>query len=62
MKNKYSVLIQRFVNYIMSRRVTIMIEGDLDKKIRLYQSKKIQKENSTYSYSRVVNDIIRRNI
>lgn len=46
----------------MSRRVTIMIEGDLDKKIRLYQSKKIQKENSAYSYSRAVNDIIRKNI
>ena len=56
------VLIQKFENYIMSRRVTIMIDGNLDKKIRPYQSKKMKKENSNYSFSRAVNDIIRRNI
>ena len=36
-----------------------MIEDDLDKKIRAYQAKKMQKQNSTYSYSKAVNDIIR---
>ena len=46
----------------MSRRVTIMIDANLDKKIRSYQSKKMEKENSNYSFSRAVNDIIRRNI
>ncbi|MCV0392156.1 MAG: hypothetical protein K5790_02550 [Nitrosopumilus sp.] len=44
----------------MTRRVTIMIEDELDKKIRLFQAKKMQKQNSTYSYSRAVNDIIKK--
>jgi len=46
----------------MSRRVTIMIQDDLDKKIRAYQAKKIQKENSTYSYSKTVNELLRKAI
>ena len=46
----------------MGRRVTIMIEDGLDKKIRLYQAKKMQKENSTYSYSKAVNDIAKKSI
>jgi hypothetical protein len=46
----------------MSRRVTIMMEDELDKKVRAYQAKKMQKENSTYSYSKAVNDIVRKNI
>ena len=44
----------------MTRRVTIMIEDDLDKKIRLIQAKKMQKQNAAYSYSRAVNDIIKK--
>jgi len=46
----------------MARRVTIMIENDLDKKIRAYQAKKIQKENSTFSYSKTVNELLRKAI
>ncbi|WP_299292300.1 hypothetical protein [Nitrosopumilus sp.] len=46
----------------MVRRATIMIEDDLDKKIRSYQAKKMQKQNSTYSYSKAVNDIIRESL
>jgi len=37
-----------------------MIEDNLDKKIRQFQAKIIQKENSTYSYSRAVNDLLRK--
>ena len=44
----------------MPRRVTVMMEDDLDKKIRLFQAKKMQKENETYSYSKAVNDILRK--
>ena len=44
----------------MPRRVTVMIENNIDKKIRNYQSKIIQKKNSTYSYSRAVNDLLRK--
>ena len=47
---------------IMSRRVTIMIDEELDKKIRQFQAKKMQKENITYSYSKAINDLIRKSI
>ena len=44
----------------MGRRVTIMIDDSLDKKIRQIQTKIIEKENSTYSYSKAVNDLLRK--
>jgi len=44
----------------MSKRVTIMIENDLDKKIRLRQAKMILQEMSSYSYSRVLNEALRK--
>ena len=40
---------------IMTKRATIMIDEDLDKKIRLMQAKMIQKYNKSVSYSYVVN-------
>ena len=46
----------------MSKRVTIMIDDELDKKIRAFQAKKIQKDSTSYSYSKAVNDIIRKGI
>ncbi len=39
-----------------------MIDNDLDKKIRAYQSKKIQKENITFSYSKAINELLRKTI
>jgi len=44
----------------MARRVTIMIDDDLDKKTRMIQAKKIQQEQSSYSYSRVINETLRK--
>ena len=44
----------------MSRRVTIMIDDDLDKKIRMYQAKMLQKENTSFSYSKALNEILRK--
>ncbi len=44
----------------MSRRVTIVIDEELDKKLRLRQAKIIQQENSSCSFSRVVNDTLRK--
>jgi len=44
----------------MSKRVTIMIDKDLDKKLRLRQAKLIQQEQSLYSYSRVLNETLRK--
>ena len=46
----------------MSKRVTIMIDEDLDKKIRLMQAKIIQKESNHVSYSRVLNDLLRKGV
>lgn len=45
---------------IMSKRVTIMIDDDLDKKIRLRQAKMIQQEQTSYSYSKVLNETLRK--
>ena len=45
-----------------SRRVTIMIDDDLDKKLRLKQAKMIQQEQISYSYSRVVNETLRKSL
>jgi len=46
----------------MSKRITIMIDDDLDKKLRLRQAKMIQQEQSSYSYSRALNDTIRKSL
>jgi len=45
---------------IMSKRVTIMIDDDLDKKIRLRQAKLIQQEQASFSYSKVLNESLRK--
>jgi len=44
----------------MSKRVTIVIDEDLDKKLRLRQAKIIQQKHTAYSYSRVVNDALHK--
>lgn len=44
----------------MAKRVTIMIDDDLDKKLRLRQAKLIQQEQASYSYSKVLNETIRK--
>jgi len=44
----------------MSKRVTIMIDEDLDKKLRLRQAKLISQEQTTYSFSRVINETLRK--
>ena len=44
----------------MSKRITIVLDDDLDKKLRLLQAKIIQKENSSCSFSRVLNETIRK--
>jgi len=44
----------------MSKRVTIMIDDALDKKLRLYQAKMIQQEQTSYSYSKALNETLRK--
>jgi len=44
----------------LSKRVTIVIDNDLDKKLRLRQAKIIQENQSACSYSRVLNESLRK--
>ena len=44
----------------MARRVTIMIEDELDKKIRKIQARRIPAEEKSISYSKVINDTLRK--
>ena len=46
----------------MSKRVTVMIDDDLDKKIRLEQANEITKTLDTCSYSKKLNDIVRKGL
>jgi len=43
----------------MAKRVTIMIDDDLDKKVRIKQADIIRKTQKTTSFSSVVNEILR---
>jgi hypothetical protein len=42
------------------QRVTIMIDEDLDRKLRDKQARIIQSTHSTCSYSRVLNETLRK--
>ena len=55
---KYMILKYEF----MSKRITIMIDDDLDKKLRQRQAKMIQQINESYSYSKTINDVLRKSI
>ena len=44
----------------MSKHVTVMIDEDLDKKLRLLQGKHIQQKQTAYSYSKTLNEVIRK--
>ncbi len=44
----------------MSRRVTIIIADDLDKKIRTKQAFEIKKTSGSVGYSTTVNQILRK--
>jgi hypothetical protein len=46
----------------MFKRITIMIDEDLDKKLRSIQAKAIQNTTSSVSYSRVINEELRKKL
>jgi len=46
----------------MAKRVTIMLEDDLDKKLRLIQAKAIQSTTSSVSFSTVLNNTLRTSL
>ena len=43
----------------MARQVTVIIDDDLDKKLRFIQAKTIKTTGKSKSYSRVINEILR---
>lgn len=48
--------------FIMGQRITIMLDEDLAKKLRLLQAKEIKNSNKSISFSRVLNDALRKNL
>ncbi len=46
----------------MAKRITIMIDDDIDKKLRLIQAKQIANTSRSVSYSQVLNEMIRRQL
>jgi len=46
----------------MPKRVTIMLDDDLNKKLHLIQAKEIQSTNSVVSFSAVLNETIRKKL
>ena len=44
----------------MSKHVSIMIDEDLDKKLRYIQAKRIKEELFSCSYSQVLNEALRK--
>jgi len=46
----------------MAKRITIVIDDDLDKKIRIVQAKMIQATFSSVSYSKAINELLEKGI
>ena len=46
----------------MAKRITIMMDDDMDKLLRIKQAKVIKKYQTAYSYSRAVNDTLRKEL
>ncbi|MGD8299175.1 MAG: hypothetical protein PVG43_06615 [Nitrosopumilaceae archaeon] len=46
----------------MAKRITIMLDDDLEKKIRMAQSKKILAENKSVSFSYMINSLLEKQL
>ena len=46
----------------MAERITIMLNGDIVKKIRKLQAKKITETSSSVSFSRIVNEVLEKGL
>lgn len=49
-------------NMANAKRITIMVSEDVDKKIRNIQAKRITTTQSSYSYSRAIDEILRKGL
>ncbi len=48
------------VNFTMGKRITIVLDDDLQKKLREKQAKKIKESSSSVSFSNVLNETLRK--
>ena len=46
----------------MSKRITIVMDDDNDKKLRALQAKEITRSVKSVSYSKVINNVIRKSL
>lgn len=46
----------------MAKRVTIMIANDLDRKVRIRQADLIRKNGTSYSFSAVIGEILKKGL
>ena len=46
----------------MSKRITIILDNDLDKKLRVMQAKEIMKTTKSISFSKILNITIRKSL
>ena len=46
----------------MAKRITIMLEDDLLKKLHEIQAKQIKQTGKSVSFSRVLNDVLRKRV
>jgi len=46
----------------MSKRITIVLDDDNIKKLRTIQAKKIKESDKSVSFSRVLNDVLRKKL
>ena len=49
-------------NFIMSKRVTVILDDDLVKKLREKQAKLIKETVKSVSFSRVLNEVVRKGL
>jgi len=57
-----SLLLHYVYHKIMGKRITIVMDDDIDIKLRNIQGKLIAKDHKSYSYSRVVNVALRKQL
>ena len=50
---------QYYFHMLLAKRVTIMVDEDLDKRLRIKQAKLIQQTTANVSYSSVINSALR---
>ena len=43
----------------MAKRVTVLLDDNIAKKIRIHQAKMISQKHSSYSFSKALNEILR---